>query len=231
VTLQVVRDWVLRFNAHGPEGLVDRKAPGRFCQGSRQRCRNEQFRRSIRAVAHSPILLRRARRTQGSFNTCYGGAKPDRTAEADGRIGGPLQHADRRRSPPRASSVIAASSACSGVGSSAMPDSIQAAAAWAARSSAGDGGPLPSPAAEPPPRRRRRGKCFAPVDKPHGIERPAPNPPSVASASATVPKMGLPDDLSKSYAKRAFRSWLRFGLPLKEGNEKENTQELPSEGC
>ena len=28
VTLQVVRDWVLRFNALGPEGLVDRKAPG-----------------------------------------------------------------------------------------------------------------------------------------------------------------------------------------------------------
>lgn|SRR5574337_173015 len=29
VTLQVVRDWVLRFNVHGPEGLIDRKAPGR----------------------------------------------------------------------------------------------------------------------------------------------------------------------------------------------------------
>jgi len=28
VTLQVVRDWVLRFNAHGPDGLCDRKAPG-----------------------------------------------------------------------------------------------------------------------------------------------------------------------------------------------------------
>jgi len=28
VGLQVVRDWVLRFNAHGPTGLVDRKAPG-----------------------------------------------------------------------------------------------------------------------------------------------------------------------------------------------------------
>src|SRR5690242_2909131 len=28
VTLQVVRDWVLRFNALGPEGLIDRKAPG-----------------------------------------------------------------------------------------------------------------------------------------------------------------------------------------------------------
>ena len=29
VGLQIVRDWVLRFNAEGPEGLVDRKAPGR----------------------------------------------------------------------------------------------------------------------------------------------------------------------------------------------------------
>ena len=28
VTLQIVRDWVLRFNALGPEGLIDRKAPG-----------------------------------------------------------------------------------------------------------------------------------------------------------------------------------------------------------
>jgi transposase len=28
VSLQIVRDWVLRFNAHGPEGLIDRKAPG-----------------------------------------------------------------------------------------------------------------------------------------------------------------------------------------------------------
>ncbi len=28
VTLQIVRDWVLRFNVEGPAGLVDRKAPG-----------------------------------------------------------------------------------------------------------------------------------------------------------------------------------------------------------
>lgn len=28
VTLQVIRDWVLRFNAAGPDGLIDRKAPG-----------------------------------------------------------------------------------------------------------------------------------------------------------------------------------------------------------
>lgn len=29
VTLQIIRDWVLRFNAQGPAGLLDRKAPGR----------------------------------------------------------------------------------------------------------------------------------------------------------------------------------------------------------
>jgi transposase len=26
--LQIVRDWVLRFNAEGPDGLLNRKAPG-----------------------------------------------------------------------------------------------------------------------------------------------------------------------------------------------------------
>jgi len=29
VTLQIVRDWVMKFNADGPEGLIDRKIPGR----------------------------------------------------------------------------------------------------------------------------------------------------------------------------------------------------------
>ena len=28
VTLQIIRDWVMKFNAHGPEGLIDRKPPG-----------------------------------------------------------------------------------------------------------------------------------------------------------------------------------------------------------
>lgn len=28
VTLQIVRDWVIKFNASGPDGLIDRKAPG-----------------------------------------------------------------------------------------------------------------------------------------------------------------------------------------------------------
>ena len=28
VTVQIIRDWVVKFNAHGPEGLVNRKPPG-----------------------------------------------------------------------------------------------------------------------------------------------------------------------------------------------------------
>ncbi len=28
VTRQIIRDWVVRFNAEGPDGLIDRKAPG-----------------------------------------------------------------------------------------------------------------------------------------------------------------------------------------------------------
>ena len=28
-TLQIVRDWALKFNARGADGLIDRKAPGR----------------------------------------------------------------------------------------------------------------------------------------------------------------------------------------------------------
>lgn len=29
VTRQIIRDWILRFNAEGPDGLIDRKAPGK----------------------------------------------------------------------------------------------------------------------------------------------------------------------------------------------------------
>ena len=29
VTLQIIRDWVVRFNAEGPNGLINRTAPGR----------------------------------------------------------------------------------------------------------------------------------------------------------------------------------------------------------
>lgn len=39
VTLQIVRDWVLRFNVEGPGGLVNRKASGRASILDRQRVR------------------------------------------------------------------------------------------------------------------------------------------------------------------------------------------------
>lgn len=29
VTVQILRDWVEKFNKHGPDGLIDRKAPGK----------------------------------------------------------------------------------------------------------------------------------------------------------------------------------------------------------
>src|SRR3954451_25004943 len=32
VGLQTIRDWVVRFNARGPDGLIDRKAPGNTCK-------------------------------------------------------------------------------------------------------------------------------------------------------------------------------------------------------
>ena len=47
VTLQIVRDWVLKFNAHGPDGLIDRKAPG---QPSRL---NDTHRAALAAIIES----------------------------------------------------------------------------------------------------------------------------------------------------------------------------------
>ena len=44
---QVIRDWVLKFNAHGPDGLVDRKAPG---QPPRL---NDEHRASLAAILES----------------------------------------------------------------------------------------------------------------------------------------------------------------------------------
>ena len=52
VTLQIVRDWVLKFNADGPAGLIDRKAPG---QAPRL---NDAHRATLAAIIESgPIQL------------------------------------------------------------------------------------------------------------------------------------------------------------------------------
>jgi transposase len=50
VTLQIVRDWVLKFNAHGPEGLIDRKPPG---QPSRLTDRHRQ--QLVQMIEAGPI--------------------------------------------------------------------------------------------------------------------------------------------------------------------------------
>ena len=47
VTLQIVRDWVVKFNADGPAGLIDRKAPG---QPSRL---NDAHRAALTAIIES----------------------------------------------------------------------------------------------------------------------------------------------------------------------------------
>lgn len=50
VTLQIVRDWVLRFNEGGPEGLATRKAPGRASI-----LNDEQRARLVEQVEAGPI--------------------------------------------------------------------------------------------------------------------------------------------------------------------------------
>src|SRR5690349_1596411 len=50
VTLQIVRDWVLKFNTHGPEGLIDRKPPG---QPSRLTDQHRQH--LVRMIESGPI--------------------------------------------------------------------------------------------------------------------------------------------------------------------------------
>ena len=47
VTLQIIRDWVLRFNAEGPGGLIDRKLPGAACK------LNDAQRRALSALVES----------------------------------------------------------------------------------------------------------------------------------------------------------------------------------
>ncbi|WP_341487807.1 IS630 family transposase [Pararhizobium sp. A13] len=49
VTLQIVRDWVLRFNANGPDGLIDGKSPG-----PKSRLNDAQRTAPARAIEQGP---------------------------------------------------------------------------------------------------------------------------------------------------------------------------------
>ena len=61
VGLQIIRDWVLRFNARGPDGLVDGKSPGAPSK------LNADHRRALAEVV--PARFRR------STASCAGGAR------------------------------------------------------------------------------------------------------------------------------------------------------------
>ena len=50
VTLQIIRDWVLRFNARGPDGLINGKAPG-----NRPKLNDEQRQALASMVENGPI--------------------------------------------------------------------------------------------------------------------------------------------------------------------------------
>ena len=50
VGLQIIRDWVLRFNAEGPDGLIDRKPPG-----ASPKLNNAQRRALYAIVERGPI--------------------------------------------------------------------------------------------------------------------------------------------------------------------------------
>lgn len=50
VTLQIIRDWVVRFNARGPAGLINGKAPG-----NRPKLNDEQRQALAAAVERGPV--------------------------------------------------------------------------------------------------------------------------------------------------------------------------------
>ena len=50
VTVQIVRDWVVKFNTHGPAGLIDRKPPGQP-----SRLTDEHRAALVRAIEDGPV--------------------------------------------------------------------------------------------------------------------------------------------------------------------------------
>lgn len=50
MTLQIIRDWVVKFNALGPDGLIDRKPPGQP-----SRLNDVQRQAIVRMIESGPI--------------------------------------------------------------------------------------------------------------------------------------------------------------------------------
>ena len=59
VGLQTIRDWVVRFNARGPEGLIDGKAPGNTCKlnDSQRQAVAEMVETSPRCFFGAPLFV------------------------------------------------------------------------------------------------------------------------------------------------------------------------------
>jgi Carboxylesterase family/Winged helix-turn helix len=91
VTLQSVRDWVVRFNAQGPAGLINGKAPGRQAilnQTSERPCRPS----SNKGGCCGCIGVRRNGRRP---------ARSDRSHARQDRLGRPSWRGSRRRHQPQ----------------------------------------------------------------------------------------------------------------------------------
>ncbi len=60
VTLQIVRDWVIRFNADGPDGLITRKAPGKasILSAAQRRALAQQVEAGPTPAAHGVVRWR-----------------------------------------------------------------------------------------------------------------------------------------------------------------------------
>ncbi len=99
VTLQIVRDWVVKFNAHGPAGLIDRKAPGS---------------RRVSTTRTEPPSLRssRAARSRPCMGSCGGGTSDRRSLPMD------FRGVPRRRLPANAEPGTARDGLSQAVGSS-----------------------------------------------------------------------------------------------------------------
>lgn len=88
VGLQINRDWVLRFNAHGPDGLIDRKAPGQP-----SRLKDEHRDALARMIEDGSTSVRSTRLSAAGPSADHG--RPRRTIREPQR-----QRASGERPPP-----------------------------------------------------------------------------------------------------------------------------------
>ncbi len=85
VTLQNVRDWIVRFNAEGPDGLRDRKAPGPTLRLTDEHCQA-----LVARIDQEPILGHPRRGALAAVRTCpvAVGGVPRLGLHADSEPGG-----------------------------------------------------------------------------------------------------------------------------------------------